>query len=98
MHIVLADRWRNVRTVPTKTPSRDFFGVLRGLLVGHERQQAEGQLEFECDQEFMDALVQQARADAREGVDENVVGAMVDHLARPSFDGVPIVLLEPDAA
>jgi hypothetical protein len=97
MHIIVIDRWRNVRVAPKKAPTQFFFGALREILVGHDQARAEGQLEFECDREFLDALNAQAERDARttKGKSANVLGERAD--GRPTFEGVPIVVLEPEA-
>lgn len=93
MHLLLIDRWRGVRTGPTRTPSKYFFGALRDLLVGHERARENHQLEFECDMAFFDALQDQAAGDAKEGVSANVLGT--DSAGRPTFEGVPLIVLPP---
>ena len=98
MHLLLIDRWRNVRIAPTKTPDKFYFGALRQLLHGHEGAMKDGQLEFECDEAFFTALTRQADADARKGPSANVITVMNDGLARPSFEGVPIIVLGAEPA
>lgn len=84
MDVFLYDRDRNVRTVPTKMRDRKFR-VLRELAEGASLHT--GQLEFHCDGEFFEAL--KAQKGREEGDD---LAEMRDHLKRPSYLGIPIVV------
>ena len=88
----IVDKYRNVRTVPAPVALSarvDPTAVLSALLVRHEQAVPEGQLEFEVDDEFVQAMQSQASKD------KATVYAAVDvpwkEGHRGSFQGVPLI-------
>lgn len=62
MYVEIVDKWRNVRIGLTKWPPVEGAPLEAGLSKLLTRQgNANGQLEFECDQEFFDAFSGQAK-------------------------------------
>lgn len=84
MDIRLLDKWRNVTTVPTKTAGP--IETLDGLLEGQNA--SGGQLEFECDRAFLDALGEQSDAQ----FEKPSAPWRPGHEA--NYKGVPIVVME----
>lgn len=96
MHIIIVDRARNVRIAPTKavTGESDPFSVLRNLIRGHPVEN--GQVVFECDQEFFDALANHpSEADfvpADRSQRQEPVGPNMSLVPVPTFGGAPILV------
>ena len=88
MRVEVIDRWRNVRKAPIKALSAksDPFAALDKLLDGHNA--ANGQIEFECDKTFHDALLAQSDAQLEKPTHPWKSG----HLS--TYNGVPIVVTD----
>lgn len=66
MDIRIHDRWRNVTVVPTKVLASKPY-TMRVLMSSVHTAIKDGQAQFECDQEWIDALnAEQASSDIKE--------------------------------
>lgn len=88
MGIRLIDKWRNVTLVPTKavTAWSQALEILDGLL--HAQNVSIGQLEFECDREFIALLEVAADPKLNKAVGPWKLGHEM------TCDGVPLIVVE----
>lgn len=88
VRVEVVDKQRTTRQAPTKTltTKSNLFAALDDLLRGHNT--ANGQIEFECDQAFLDALVAQSKGGLAPPDNPWKPG----HLA--TYMGVPVIVTD----